>query len=358
MAKDANSSDPAQRVKEILSDAKALAVEYYQLTGKPLGVTGELAEYVVAQTLGLELAPPRTPGYDATRTRDGKTECVQIKGRAFNSSNSQKLSKFNTAKPCDVAMMALLDTGTLDAKEIWEAPFSAIAKRLGDPGSKARERGVLSVGDFKRIGTRVYPTIGILAYGSLIDEPGPEIAAARQRVINNVVTPFNVEFARRSKSRGYAPTLVPVQAGGAQVPAQIIVLNDRVTEAKANDMLWRRETRERDRRNPYIASANPGKNTTVVRRLEKFEGVDLVIYTEIGPNIEPLTPEALARLAIDSVAAAKPGLDGISYLIAALRRGTRTPLSDAYARHIKRLVGVDSLDEALRKISLATKHRS
>ncbi|HEY7548526.1 MAG TPA: hypothetical protein VH913_03290 [Hyphomicrobiaceae bacterium] len=93
MAKDANGSDQAQRLREILSDIKALAVEYYQLTGKPLGVTGEVAEYVVAQTLGLELAPPRTPGNDATRMRDGKAECVQIKGRAFKSSKSQLSSR-------------------------------------------------------------------------------------------------------------------------------------------------------------------------------------------------------------------------------------------------------------------------
>jgi hypothetical protein len=348
MAKDAG-SDQAQRLKEILSDIKALAVEYYQLTGKPLGVTGEVAEYVVAQTLGLELAPPRTPGYDATRMHDGKAECVQIKGRAFKSSKSQKLSKFNTAKPCDVAMMALLDIETLDAQEIWEAPFSAVVKRLGDPGSKARGRGVLSVGDFKRIGTRIYPTIGILAYGSLIEEPGPEIEAARQRVITNVVTPFNVEFARKSQSRGDAPTLVPVQAAGAQVPAQIIILNDRISEARANDMLWRRETRNIGTRKRYVATTNPGKNKTVVKRLEKFEGVDVVIYTEIGTNIEPLTAETLARLAVDSVAAAKPGMDGISYLIAALARGTKTPLSDAYAEQVKQLAGVDNLDEALRK---------
>lgn len=31
------------------------------------GVTGEVAEYVAAQILGLELVPPRTPGYDAIR---------------------------------------------------------------------------------------------------------------------------------------------------------------------------------------------------------------------------------------------------------------------------------------------------
>jgi hypothetical protein len=150
-------SESARRVAEILAATKALAVEYYQLTGKPLGVTGEVAEYVAAQTLRLKLAPPRTPGHDATRRRKGKLECIQIKGRAFKPGKTQHLSKFNAAKPCDTAMMVLLDLATLDAREIWEAPFSAVITRLGVPGSKARARGVLTVGDFKRFGKRVFP---------------------------------------------------------------------------------------------------------------------------------------------------------------------------------------------------------
>ena len=52
----------ARRVCAILADARSLAAEYYQLTGKPLGVTGKVAEYVAAEMLGLALAPPRTPG--------------------------------------------------------------------------------------------------------------------------------------------------------------------------------------------------------------------------------------------------------------------------------------------------------
>jgi hypothetical protein len=60
-------SEKAARVREILATIKTLAAEYYRLTGKPLGVTGEIAEYVAAETLGLELVPPRTPGHDAIR---------------------------------------------------------------------------------------------------------------------------------------------------------------------------------------------------------------------------------------------------------------------------------------------------
>jgi hypothetical protein len=95
---------------------------------------------------------------DTTRRGDGQAgvECIQIKGRAFKS-GSQKLGKFNIKSPCDTAMMVLLDVTTLDAREIWEAPFRAVLERLAVPGSNARKRGVLNVGDFKRMGRRVYP---------------------------------------------------------------------------------------------------------------------------------------------------------------------------------------------------------
>jgi hypothetical protein len=47
--------------------------------------------------------------------------------------------------------LVLLDNANLEPREIWEAPFSEVLKRLAEPGSKARKRGALSVGDFKRL---------------------------------------------------------------------------------------------------------------------------------------------------------------------------------------------------------------
>lgn len=46
-------------IDEVLADAKALAKKYRKLTGKPLGITGEVAEFSAAQILGLELAGAR-----------------------------------------------------------------------------------------------------------------------------------------------------------------------------------------------------------------------------------------------------------------------------------------------------------
>ncbi|PYE31959.1 hypothetical protein C8J37_10988 [Rhizobium sp. PP-WC-1G-195] len=150
----------ANRLKFILAEVKLLAAEYYQLTGKPLGVTGEIAEYVASEILKLELVPPRTPGYDALRRfADGTYERVQIKGRAFDPAiaGSQRMGKIKSEGPCDVVMLVLLHSATLDPIEIWEAPFAAVVVRLAEPGSRSRnERGALAVSDFKRLGIMVW----------------------------------------------------------------------------------------------------------------------------------------------------------------------------------------------------------
>lgn len=81
-----NKDRDARRVREILSEAKALAAEYYGLIGKPLGVTGEVAKFVAAEMLRLKLAPARTEGYDAIRRTSVGEDRIQIKGHAYGKS--------------------------------------------------------------------------------------------------------------------------------------------------------------------------------------------------------------------------------------------------------------------------------
>jgi hypothetical protein len=59
--------------------------------------------------------------------------------------------------------------------------------------------------------------VGILAFGSLIDRPGWEIDEGIIGRKAGVLTPFSVEFARKSVKRGGAPTLVPVEVSGSRV---------------------------------------------------------------------------------------------------------------------------------------------
>src|SRR6185312_14104431 len=108
------------RILEILSTAKKLAQEYRALTGKPLGVTGEVAEYEAARLLGVELTAARNAGYDATRHSDGRR--FQIKGRCMlpGCKPGQRLGSIDISKEFDGVLMVLLDEN-LDAFEIVEA---------------------------------------------------------------------------------------------------------------------------------------------------------------------------------------------------------------------------------------------
>lgn len=149
-----------QRVREILKTVRPLAAEYYRLTNKPLGVTGEVAEYVAAELLGLALAPARTAGYDAVRQTPHGEQRIQIKGRAFGeaSKRSQRLGTIKRGADCDTVLLVLLDNRTLAPVEMWEAPYPAVVACLDRPGSKSRERGALGVSEFKKLGERIWPT--------------------------------------------------------------------------------------------------------------------------------------------------------------------------------------------------------
>lgn len=138
----------------LLREAKKLAREYYVLTGKPLGVTGEVAEYEAARILDVELTPARQAGYDAIERKNGSVKRLQIKGRCLqeNCRPGQRLGSIRTEKEWDAVLMVLLDH-RFDAVEIYEARRAAVLAALKEPGSRARnERGALSVAKFKAIG--------------------------------------------------------------------------------------------------------------------------------------------------------------------------------------------------------------
>ena len=190
-------------------------------------------------------------------------------------------------------------------------------------------------------------TVGILAYGSLLSDPDVEIKNARVDRIRKVETPFRVEFARKSRSRGDAPTLVPVKDDGATVTGSIYVLNVPVDEGV--DLLYRREINQVGSKKRYDPVAATRPDSVKVRRLCKFRGLDFVLYAELEANIQPLTAKSLACLAIGSVERTDKGRDGISYLMDAKRNGIVTPLSDCYEAEMLRQSECASLEEALRK---------
>lgn len=142
-------------VLDILQQAKLLASRYRRLTGKPLGITGEVAEYEAARLLGVELTPARQAGYDALERQGGKVRRLQIKGRCLlpNAKPGQRIGRIDLEKEWDAVLLVLLDED-FNAIEIFEAERSAVEQALKAPGSKARnERGALAVSKFKKIGS-------------------------------------------------------------------------------------------------------------------------------------------------------------------------------------------------------------
>lgn len=114
---------------EILGEAKKLAQEYRSLTGKPLGITGEVAEYEAARILGVELTPTRQAGYDAVEHLNGTTRRLQIKGRCLlpGCKPGQRIGSIDIKKDWDAVLMVLLDEN-FEAKEI-AGPLRAVSDR-------------------------------------------------------------------------------------------------------------------------------------------------------------------------------------------------------------------------------------
>jgi hypothetical protein len=197
--------------------------------------------------------------------------------------------------------------------------------------------------------------VGILAYGSLIADPGVEIDPLIVGRIETV-TPFPVEYARLSATRGGAPTAVP-HSRGHPVKAKVLVLADMVSLGEARSLLWRRETRNEGSGKAYRESQSA--NAVVVRDLPGFCGLAHVLHTDFNPEgkmSEP-NPESLARASIDSVGRAAPGKDGISYLIGLLAAGIETDLTSRYVAEILSRIGASDLAGALRALRTAQQER-
>jgi uracil permease len=205
--------------------------------------------------------------------------------------------------------------------------------------------------------------IGVLVYGSMLSDPGKEIKRYTHQLIPTI-TPFKVEYARKSKNRSNAPVLVPVKEEGANVQAQIIVLNPEITEETAKNFLYRRAINFVDE--PAIVYSDKIKHENMgleIECLNDFENVECVYYTAFTPNIDrvnkpDISPDEkakeLAYLSIESVNQDTFCMqrDGIRCLIEDRAAGVKTPLGDAYIREIlTRANSATDLNEARLRIA-------
>ncbi|MBV8594158.1 MAG: hypothetical protein JOZ27_07660, partial [Caulobacteraceae bacterium] len=129
--------DQEAEVVALLAQAKVLAVRYYELTGKPLGVAGEVAEFEAARLLGIRLSAARTPLLDGERLVNGAVQRLQIKGRAVSRTNLYRgrVGGIKIGEGYDIVLLVLLDRTSFNAIEIWEATREDVIDRIQAPGS-------------------------------------------------------------------------------------------------------------------------------------------------------------------------------------------------------------------------------
>jgi hypothetical protein len=189
--------------------------------------------------------------------------------------------------------------------------------------------------------------VGILAYGSLLTWPGPELHSLLHGRTGGITTPFAVEFARASSRRSGAPTLAPVDTGGCRVDCSLLLLDPDIGLEHAHHLLYRREINQPGGELTYDPDQPPSPDRVRIERLTDFAGCDHVIYAKLPAPLAP-DPVDLARRAIASARASSgaEGRDGISYLMGVRAHGIETPLTPAYERAILRQTGTTSLSEA------------
>jgi hypothetical protein len=190
--------------------------------------------------------------------------------------------------------------------------------------------------------------IGILAFGSLITEPGPEL---EEKLVLRIKTrtPFGVEYGRYSRNtRGGAPTLVPHEVG-SPVAGEILVLHNTVTVEDARDMLWRRERGKVGSGETYTEGSTA--DSVLVRQIIDSPYAITLLFTDFWPagKIDMPNPEHLAKHAIKSVKKAACGKDGITYLTTNIAVGIKTLLTSAYQAEILKQTNAHSLHEALER---------
>lgn len=146
-------------VDKLMVEARKLAAEYRKTTGKPLGISSEIAKFDVARLMGLEsVDATQSGGYDAIGTGERNGKLVQIKGRAIleEKKSGQRIGQLKVDQEWDSVMLVMMND-EYEPIEIYEAQRSELLEDLQDSAhSKRKKRGAMTVAKFKKIGKLVW----------------------------------------------------------------------------------------------------------------------------------------------------------------------------------------------------------
>lgn len=145
-------------VDKLISEARRIAAEYRRTTGKPLGISAEIARHDACTYLELEPNEDAV-GYDAIGLQGERKGCrFQIKGRAIfdEKKGGQRLGQIKTEQDWDKILLVLMDE-EFETTEIYEASRDDMIEDLDEAGNTNRKkRGAMSVARFKRLAHLVW----------------------------------------------------------------------------------------------------------------------------------------------------------------------------------------------------------
>lgn len=145
-------------VDKLISEARRIAAEYRRATGKPLGISAEIARHDACTYLDLEPHEDAV-GYDAMGLQ-GEREGLrfQIKGRAIfdEKKGGQRLGQINIDQNWDKILLVLMNE-EFESTEIYEASRETMIDDMSDSADSSRKkRGAMSVARFKRLAQLVW----------------------------------------------------------------------------------------------------------------------------------------------------------------------------------------------------------
>ncbi len=143
---------------QAVETAKRAAAKYYVLNERPLGITGEVAEFEAIRILKLQQCGPRQKGHDALMKTSRNIEKVQIKGKVIQTDKIVgRMGSIRKNSDWDSVILVILNSD-FEVQWIYKAGKKIIEETLNRPGSKARnDRRAMGLKKFTNIGERIWP---------------------------------------------------------------------------------------------------------------------------------------------------------------------------------------------------------
>jgi len=146
-------------VDKLISEARRIAAEYRRATGKPLGISAEIARHDACTFLNLEPQEDAV-GYDALGLSGERKDLrFQIKGRAIfdEKKGGQRLGQIKVEQNWDKILLVLMNE-EFETTEIYQASKEDMLDDIEDASenSSRNKRGAMSVARFKRLAELVW----------------------------------------------------------------------------------------------------------------------------------------------------------------------------------------------------------